>query len=211
MSSLDEIQSMINSAKDELAQSRKMKEQVEHETVQASSGWGWDKGKRMSSESSDVSVKSAKVCWSVVRTHQFQDMTQRRLYCDNLTLRRFLDFPRVECSQAKLSGTSPAANEETVGCDSRSHPCEQLFHCKFSGISRKNRLWQPLENDEFWKVVKRWKVRHCWTNSLNHVIFAISILHMQIRMFRVAKSWDFGCFEATGPSCLVNLDQPKTL
>lgn len=40
MSSLDEIQSMINSAKDELAQSRKMKEQVEHETVQASSGSG---------------------------------------------------------------------------------------------------------------------------------------------------------------------------
>lgn len=35
MSSLDEIQSLINSAKDELAESRKLKEQVEHETVQA--------------------------------------------------------------------------------------------------------------------------------------------------------------------------------
>ncbi|CAK9108442.1 BTB/POZ and MATH domain-containing protein 2 (Protein BTB-POZ AND MATH DOMAIN 2) (AtBPM2) [Durusdinium trenchii] len=35
MSSLDEIQSLINSAKDELAESRRMKEQVEHETVQA--------------------------------------------------------------------------------------------------------------------------------------------------------------------------------
>lgn len=34
MSSLDEIQSLINSAKDELAESRKLKEQVEHETVQ---------------------------------------------------------------------------------------------------------------------------------------------------------------------------------
>lgn len=165
MSSLDEIQSMINSAKDELAQSRKMKEQVEHETVQASSGSGWDKGKRMSS---DASVKSAKVCWSVVRKHISK--TWLKDCCDNLThskLCRFLDFPRVECSQAKLSGTSPAANEEAVGCDSRSHPCEQLFHCKFSGISRKNRLWQPLENAEFWKVVKRWKVRHCWTHSLN--------------------------------------------
>ncbi len=58
MSSLDEIQSMINSAKDELAASRKMKEQVEHETVQASSGSGLDKGTRMSS---DVSVKSTEV------------------------------------------------------------------------------------------------------------------------------------------------------
>eukprot|EP00438_Fugacium_kawagutii_P028747 Skav229647 [mRNA] locus=scaffold649:363997:374698:- [translate_table: standard] len=35
MSSLDEIQSLINSAKDELAESRKLKETVEHETVQA--------------------------------------------------------------------------------------------------------------------------------------------------------------------------------
>ena len=34
MSSLDEIQSLINSAKDELAESRRMKDQVEHETVQ---------------------------------------------------------------------------------------------------------------------------------------------------------------------------------
>ena len=37
MSSLDEIQSLINSAKDELTESRKLKEQVEHETVQAGS------------------------------------------------------------------------------------------------------------------------------------------------------------------------------
>ena len=37
MSSLDEIQSLINSAKDELAESRRMKEQVEAETVQAHS------------------------------------------------------------------------------------------------------------------------------------------------------------------------------